>query len=153
MNKKYVGFIFAIIIVIGIIYGISHKKQVQDNTIIVPGTAKKIVIEKKVICKIGPEVESDWCKLPTGQRLLLSMTGDTVYDNGDYYSFSRSDTDQGVRLYKIENFVCSDHLEATSCDGSTKFILTEPGSKDFYNNILRQLNETYLQTRKDTDPM
>lgn len=153
MNKKYVGFIFAIIIVIGIIYGISHKKQVQENKEIVSDSMPKVVIEKKVVCKVGPEVEGDWCKLPTGQRLLLSFTGDVVYDNGDYYSFSRKDIDQGVRLYKAENFTCSQHPEAVSCDGSTKFILTASGSKDFYNSILEQLNNIYLQTRKDTDSM
>jgi hypothetical protein len=80
------------------------------------------------------------------------MTGDAVYDNGNHYTFSRNNVDQGVRLYKTENFLCSDHSEATSCDGATKLLLTASGSKDFYNSILTQLKDTYLQTRKDTDP-
>ena len=153
MNKKYIGLLIIIIILIGVIYGISHKKQIQDNTVIVPSTTEKVVTEKKIVCKVGPEVEGDWCRIPTGGRLILSMTGDAFYDNGDYYSFSRGDTDQGVRLYKTENFVCSDHPEAISCDGSTKLILIGSGSKDFYNNILKQLNDTYMQTRKEGDPM
>ncbi len=153
MNKKYLGLIVAIVIVIGVIYGVSYKKQITENAAIVPNTTEKVVTEKKVVCKVGPEVEGDWCRIPTGGRLILSMTGDAFYDNGDYYSFSRNGKDQGVHLYKTENFICSDHPEAISCDGLTKLILIESGSKDFYINIFTQLNDTYMQTRKDTDPM
>lgn len=150
--KKIFWLVVVIIVIIVIIFVVYKKTGVPENPMATSNITETATSEKKVICNVGPEVESDWCKLPTGQQLLLSMTGDSVYDNGDYYSFSRKNIDQGVYLYKPNKIKCAEHTEALSCDGGTNLLLIPSGSKDFYISILKQINDTYLQMRKDTDP-
>jgi signal peptidase I len=149
--KKIFWLVVLIIIIVVIVLAVRKTKTVPENSIITSNNTETTTSEKRVICNVGPEVESDWCKLPTGQQLLLGMKGDVVYDNGYYYSFSRNNIDQGVRLWKTDNFMCSDHIEMVECDNSNKLTVSVSGSRDFYNNILNMLKDTSLQTRKNTD--